>query len=123
MILNNQYFSSVTPPQSANERLVNGATQSNTIHRGSVVDGVKSGSNAQQRNTLHIGDEEQQEQRQSSTLTQAQYEKFAQAHQENKTIYDQPQGAQRLAISEYQSVKYAPQREEIQSLVGINTFA
>jgi len=123
MILNSQYSSPVVPTQSASERLVEGTTQSNTIFRGRVVDGVESNTNSPQNRSLHIGDEDQQQERQSSTLTQDQYRKIAQAQAENQTIYDKPQAGQRLAISEYQSVQYAPKREEIQRLVGIDTFA
>lgn len=121
MILNSQYSSPVIPTPSPNERLVEGTTQANTILRGSVVDGVEASNSSSKQRTVKVGDDDQQQQRQSSTLTQAQYEKVAQAHQQ--TIYDKPQGAQRLAISHYQSVQYAPKREEIQRLVGIDTFA
>jgi len=41
----------------------------------------------------------------------------------NQTVYDQPSGANRFAISSYQQVVNAPKREEIQRLVGIDTFA
>ena len=123
MILNNQYAPPVVPTTAPNERQVEGTTQSNTILRSSVVDGANQKGNANQHRPTQVGDESQQQQRQSSTLTQAQYEQVAAAHQESQTIYDQPQGGQRLAISQYQSVLYAPQREEIQRLVGIDTFA
>jgi len=123
MILNSQYSSPVVPTPTPNERLVEGTTQSNTIHRGRVVDGVDSSNKSAGQRSSNVGYEDQQQQRQSSTLTQAQYEKVAAAHQENQTIYDKPRGAQRLAISQYQSVQYAPKREEIQRLVGIDTFA
>lgn len=123
MILNSQYSSPVSPTPSPNARLVEGTTQSNTIQRGRVVDGVESPNNASKQRPLNVGDEDQQQQRQSSTLTQAQYEEVAQAHQQTETIYDKPQGAQRQAISQYQSVQHAPRREEIQRLVGIDTFA
>lgn len=123
MILNNQYSSPVVPTPTPNERSVEGTTQSNTVTRGRVVDGASQNNSPNQQRPTQVGDEEQQRQRQSSTLTQAQYEQVAAAHQESQTIYDQPQGVQRLAISEYQSVQHAPKREEIQRLVGIDTFA
>ncbi|MCG7532175.1 hypothetical protein MHM98_12620 [Psychrobium sp. MM17-31] len=121
MILNTTYTPSNPTTAAPSERLVAGTSEPNAILRGRVVDGVDSTSNSNQNRRAVIGDEQQQEQRQSSTLTQAQYEKVAAAHQQ--TIYDKPQGAQRLAISEYQSVQHAPKREEIQRLVGIDTFA
>lgn len=123
MILNNQF----TPPNptiiAPNERFVAGTSEPNAILRGRVVDGVDSTSNSNAQRRVVPSDDDQQQRRQSSELTQAQYEKVAAAHQQTQTIYDQPKGVQRLAISEYQSVQHQPKREEIQRLVGIDTFA
>ncbi|OIQ47446.1 MAG: hypothetical protein BM565_06625 [Gammaproteobacteria bacterium MedPE] len=123
MILNNQYTPSNPTTAAPNERLVAGTSEPNAILRGRVVDGVDSTSNSSAQRRTVVGDDDQQQRRQSSTLTQAQYEQVAAAHQANQTIYDKPQGVQRVAISEYQSVQHAPKREEIQRLVGIDTFA
>ncbi len=123
MILNNQYTPSSPTTAAPNERLVAGTSEPNAILRGRVVDGVDGTSNSNAQRRTVVGDDDQQQQRQSSTLTQAQYEQVAAAHQANQTIYDKPQGVQRVAISEYQSVQHAPKREEIQRLVGIDTFA
>lgn len=65
----------------------------------------------------------QEKQSKKASLSASEYELVAQAHQHNQTIYDKPQGSQRLAISSYQEVLHAPKREEIQRLVGIDTFA
>jgi len=65
----------------------------------------------------------QQTKANKESLSASEYELVAAAHQKSQTIYDQPQGNQRLAISSYQSVLHAPKREEIQRLVGIDTFA
>ena len=40
-----------------------------------------------------------------------------------QTVYDKPSGANRLAIDSYRQVENGPKREEIQRLVGIDTFA
>jgi len=69
------------------------------------------------------GNQRQDNKTNKETLSASEYELVAQAHETNKTMYDQPQGNQRLAISSYQSVLHAPKREEIQRLVGIDTFA
>ncbi|NRA55731.1 MAG: hypothetical protein HRU23_16455 [Gammaproteobacteria bacterium] len=51
------------------------------------------------------------------------FEQAASSGVDNKTVYDQPSGANRFAIASYQQVVNAPKREEIQRLVGIDTFA
>jgi hypothetical protein len=40
----------------------------------------------------------------------------------NQTVYDKPSGANRFAIDSYQQIVNGPKREEIQRLVGIDTF-
>lgn len=47
----------------------------------------------------------------------------ASAGANKQTIYDKPSGANSFAINSYQQVVNGPKREEIQRLVGIDTFA
>ncbi len=105
------------------ENLQSSATVSSATITSRAIDGVGSPQKNDQHRRANVGDDDQQKRQQSSTLTAAQYDKIVAAHQENQTIYDKPSGSNRQAINSYQSVLNAPRREEIQRLVGIDTFA
>ncbi|MDP2562191.1 hypothetical protein [Psychrobium sp. 1_MG-2023] len=122
MQIRNQFQNYQTTP-TASENLAANAAAPNSIKQNLVVDGVEAAAENGQARVLQVGDEDQQQQEQARSLTQAQYESVAAAHQESQTIYDQPQVENRLAISSYQAVANAPRREEIQRLVGIDIFA
>lgn len=51
------------------------------------------------------------------------FAKAASSGVNNQTVYDRPSGANRFAIDRYQQIVNGPKREEIQRLVGIDTFA
>jgi|GEM_PF-3356225 len=119
MNINSQTYNNVAPQTTVEQSNVGRANATAKIATAEV-------GNERSRVNKHTYQQDNQRQDNKTnkeSLSQEEYELVAQAHQENQTMYDKPQGNQRLAISSYQSVLHAPKREEIQRLVGIDTFA
>lgn len=122
MNINTPNFQSYQGPTSGSRTTQNSSVDTQArVDRTSRADNARSVNEANQRRQSHVDERSSQNPQQG--LSQSQYQSVVEAHQQHQTTYDQPQGNQRAAISSYQSVLNAPKREEIQRLVGIDTFA
>ncbi len=116
MNINNQPYTHSQSPRTIEQRSVAGSGELNKT-------GINNETARANEQSLAQHSQINDKQSNKESLSASEYQIVAAEHQKNKTIYDNPQGNQRLAISSYQSVLHAPKREEIQRLVGIDTFA
>lgn len=119
MNISNLPYANFQPQTTGEQQTVAGSAVQNKAEL-SYVNAASTRANDQ---SLARDNPEQGNKTNKETLSASEYEMVAAAHKKNQTIYDNPQGNQRLAISSYQSVLHAPKREEIQRLVGIDTYA